>query len=265
MGWPRITLPRRQARHAGTGQPEGGLAAEARFYGPGADPYGDGLNVAEALARMAPDAPALLTAPAFTPHAVPLTRPQAMYVPSAVPPRAARPVRPQPPAARRAPTEPVPVVPSAPRALARRAPGQPPVAPPRPPQHAQAPALSVLSRVGTALRRKVLGSPLDPTPVGDQAEAEHQPAGRMPQISERRATAAEVRLARVPYPQPGGTYGDDFWVRIDTITGTTGPRRMPRADEQDGGGAACGQASAATSTDQDIAAVTGDGTEGGTE
>lgn len=220
MGWPRITLPRRQ-RQAGTG-----------FYQQGADPYGDGLNVTEALARLAPDGAAPLTAPVFTARAVPLTRPQPMYVPGPAAARPAPPARqPSGQVARR--TAPVPARRAAVRPLDRRIPRAVPGAVVHEPQHASPPALGVLRRTVRALGRKKVGEALDPTPVGDQAQADHQPAGRLPQVSERRATAAEARLARVAYPLPGGPYDDGFWQRINTITGTTGPRAdLGPADEE---------------------------------
>lgn len=95
----------------------------------------------------------------------------------------------------------------------------------RPAPRHEAPAMSVMRRVAGALRGR--------TPIWDAARAEHVPAGRNPDISARRVAAAQRRLSRIAYPEPGCTYGEDFFAAIDRATRTTGPRAATAGD-QDG-------------------------------
>lgn len=101
-------------------------------------------------------------------------------------------------------------------------------APARPaPRHAQQQA-GMLRRVRNSLARGI-------TPVFGAVTAEHVPAGRLPQVSDRRVTAAAHRLDGLAYPEPG-TGGDYAAViaAVDRITGTTGPSPVitPRSGEE---------------------------------
>lgn len=78
-------------------------------------------------------------------------------------------------------------------------------------------AMDVMRRVRDGLARGT-------APLGDLVAAEHVPAGRLPQVSARRVTAAVARMSRLSYPAPGGDYSAVL-ADVDRITGTvTGPR-----------------------------------------